>query len=127
LGVEPLEDRTVPSILLGDNPGLTTSDNGGPMLANGQVRVVFWGSGWNSHSALQTQVQNAIDSLNSSTYFHSSLPGADLSQYRVGSAARPTRVTSFNDNFNSPGATFTVNDVFNMLSHEFGSAPNFYY
>ena len=127
MGLERLEDRVVPSILFGDNPGLTTSDNLGPMLANAQVRVVFWGSGWSSHSALQTQVQNAIDSLNSSTYFHSSLPGADLSQYRVGSAAKPTRVASFNDNFNSPGATFTANDAFNMLSHEFGSAPNYYY
>jgi hypothetical protein len=127
LGLERLEDRIVPSILFGDNPGLTTSDNGGPMLVNGQVRVVFWGNGWSSNSALQTQVQNAIDSLNSSTYFYSSLPGADLSQYRIGSAARPTRVASFNDNYNSPGTTFTANDVFNMLAHEFGSATQFYY
>jgi hypothetical protein len=128
-GLEQLEDRTLLSILFGDTPGLTTSDNLGPMLSNAQVRVVFWGTGWNSGGgpALRTQMLNAINTLNGSTYFYSPLPGADLSQYRVGSAARPTVVASFTDTYNSPVGTFTNDDVWHMLSHEFGMTHQYYY
>src|SRR5262245_3366320 len=75
-GGERLEDRTVPSILFGDTPNWTVSDNNGPVLANAQVRLIFWGNGWNTGGgpALRTQVQAAIDSLNGSTYFYSPLP-----------------------------------------------------
>ncbi len=119
----------MPSILFGDTPGLTVSDNNGPVLSSAQVRLIFWGNGWNSGigPTLRTQVQNAIDTLNASTYFYSPLPGADLSQYRAGSQSRPTRVASFTDTYNSPGLTFTSNDVFTMLQHEFGMTPNYYY
>ncbi len=129
LVLETMEDRCVPSILFGDAPGLTVSDNNGPVLSNAQVRLIFWGNGWNSGvgPALRTQVQTAVDTLNASTYFYSPLPGADLSQYRAGSQSRPTRVASFTDTYNSPGTTFTSNDVFTMLQHEFGMTPNYYY
>jgi hypothetical protein len=129
LNFEQMEDRCVPSILFGDTPGLTVSDNNGPVLTNAQVRLIFWGNGWNSGigPSLRTQVQNAIDTLNTSTYFYSPLPGADLSQYRAGAQSRPTRVASYTDTYNSPGLTFTSNDVFTMLQHEFGMTPNYYY
>jgi hypothetical protein len=133
--LEGLEDRTVPSILFGDTPNLTTSDSNGPVLANAQVRLVFWGSGWLTYGMLEAQMQNAVDALNSSTYFYSTLPGADLSQYRPGSAARPTRVGSFSVspfsgspyNYSDPGATVAASDVSNMLSSVFGMTPNYYY
>jgi hypothetical protein len=127
--LERLEDRTVPSILFGDSPGLTTSDNGGPVISNALVRLVFWGNGWNTGGgpALRTQFQDRVDALNASTYFFSSLPGADLSQYRPGAAARPTRAGSVTTTFNSPGPTFTRADVINVLSHEFPSPGPFYY
>jgi hypothetical protein len=127
LAVESLEDRTAPAILFGDNPGLTTSDLNGPVLANAQVRVIFWGQGWLTWGSTETQINNAVDVLNSSTYFYSPLPGADLSQYRPYSAARPARVASFVDANSTPGATFTDGDVRNMLSTDWGSAPNFFY
>jgi hypothetical protein len=129
LELQRLEERTLPSILFGDNPGLTVSDNGGPVLANAQVRLIFWGNGWNSGGGpgLRAQVQSAVDALNSSTYFYSPLPGADLSQYRPGGQSRPTRVASFSTTYNSPGLTFTNDDVFHMLQHEFGMTPQYYY
>jgi hypothetical protein len=133
--LEPLEDRTVPSILFGDTPNLTTSDNNGPVLANAQVRLVFWGSGWLTYGTLEAQMQSAVDALNSSTYFYSPLPGADLSQYRPGSAARPTRVGTFSVSpfsgppytYSDPGSTVAPNDVANMLKSVFGMTTNYYY
>jgi hypothetical protein len=131
--VECLEDRCLPSILFGDTPGLTTSDNGGPVLSNAQLRLVFWGSGWLTNGTLETQMQNAVDSLNSSTYFYSPFPGADLSQYRPGTAAAPTRVGSFlvspfaGNPYPDPPASFATSDVINMLQAEFGMTPNYYY
>lgn len=126
---EQLEDRTLLSILFGNNPNWTVSDNNGPVLANAQVRLIFWGNGWNSGSgpALRTQLQNAIDTLNTSTYFYSPLPGADLSQYRPGTQSRPTRVASFSTTYLSPGTTFTTQNVIDMLSHEYGMTPGFFY
>jgi hypothetical protein len=127
--LEHLEDRTAPAILFGDHPGLTVSDNGGPVLANAQVRLIFWGTGWDSGIGpmLRTQVENAINALDSSTYFYSPLPGADLSQYRPGAQSRPTVVASLRTNYLSPGTTFTTDDVWHMLQHEYGMTPQYYY
>ena len=127
--IEDLEDRRVPTILFGDAPGLTVSDNGGPVLANAQVRLIFWGTGWNTGGgpALRTQVQNAIDTLNGSPHFYSPLPGADLSQYRPGVIHQPTRVASYTTTYSSPGTTFTAADVSQMLKHEFGSVSDMVY
>jgi hypothetical protein len=129
LFVESLEERTVPSILFGDTPGLSvTGSSTAPVLDHAQIRLVFWGNGWNSGigPALRTQVETAIDAINSSPYFYSPLPGADLSQYRW-NIRQPVRVASFTKTYNSPGLTFTNTDVFNMLVHEFGMTHNYYY
>ena len=47
-GVEALEDRTVPSILFNNATTTTISDEGGPVLDNVHVELIFWGSGWNT-------------------------------------------------------------------------------
>ncbi len=134
LQLEDLADRVMPSILFGNTPGLTVSDNNGPVLSSAQVRVVFWGTGWNSSGglALRGQVINSINSLTapSGTYFASTAPGADLGQYRPGgTGSRPVIDNFFATSNFSPGATFTANDVLNMLRNTspFNTQPNFYY
>ena len=129
LFVENLEERSVPSILFADTPNLTvTGSSTAPVLAHANVRLIFWGTGWNSGGgpALRGQVQAAVDSIDASTYFYSPNPGADLSQYRTGISA-PVRVASFTTTYNTPGATFTNDDVWHMLQHEYGMTHNFYY
>jgi hypothetical protein len=132
--VESLEERTVPSILFGPQTALTVSDNGGPVLSQAPVRVVFWGPGWNSSDglALRGQVINSINSLTASsgTYFASSLPGADLGQYRPGGLNSRPVIDNFYATSNlPPGVNFTANDVLNMLRNTspFNTQPNFYY
>jgi len=127
--LEILEDRTMPSILFGNSQSLTTSDNNGPVLANAQVRLIFWGFGWDtpSQAAVRTALVNSINALDTSTYFYSTSPGWDLVQYRPGSQSRPTVVDNLHTTYNSPGLTFTANDVSNMLNHEYGMDTSRYY
>jgi hypothetical protein len=126
--IEDLEDRCVPAILF-DHTNLSLSDNGGPVLAAAQVRLIFWGNGWNTPggSALRTQVQNAIDTINSSPYFYSAgVAEHDLSQYRS-NIRSPHRVASLTTTYHSPGTTFTDADVSQMLKHGFGSVSDMVY
>jgi hypothetical protein len=99
------------------------------VLSNAQVRLIFWGVGWDnpSQAVVRTELVSRINELNSSTYFYSPLPGADLSQYSVGSAARPTVVDNLRTNYLSPGVTFTTQNVIDMLNHEYGMDTARYY
>jgi hypothetical protein len=127
--LEDLEYRCVPAILFGDTLGATTSDNLGPTLSDAQVRLIFWGVGWQSSGgqALKSQVEAAVDTLNAGPYFYSPLPGYDLSQYRPGTHARPTRVASLSTTYHTPGTTFTETDVVQMLGHEYPPSSQYFY
>jgi hypothetical protein len=111
---ESLEERTVPSILFSNTGSRTIVDSGGPIQANQQVDVVFWGSGWNfTNIRYRTDLVNAITSIESSHYYDA------LSQYRNiqhGSYNQDYLITS-----TSPGATFTDADVRTFVQNNINS------
>src|SRR5438270_12769706 len=79
LCLEALEDRTVPSILFNNATTTTISDEGGPVLDNVHVELIFWGSGWNTGQGptLRSQTEAAVDSITGGPYL------SYLSQYRA--------------------------------------------
>jgi hypothetical protein len=111
---ESLEDRTVPSILFSSTGARTIVDSGGPIQANQQVDVVFWGSGWNVTNLLyRTDLIKAVTAIESSHYYDG------LSQYRNiqhGSYNQDFLITS-----TSPGPTFTDGDVRTFLQNNINS------
>jgi hypothetical protein len=117
LRVEGLEERTVPSILYGTDPMLTTvSDGGGPVINNAHVDLIFWGTGWGtaSGSALRTNMQSAVDSILSGPYTSS------LSQYRP-SIGSGYRAVTHNITSSSPPSVFSNADVNSMLKANIAS------
>jgi len=117
LRLEALEERTVPSILYGTDPILTTvSDGGGPVINNAHVDLIFWGTGWSttSGSALRINMQNAVDSILSGPYT------SGLSQYRS-SIGSGYRAFTHNITSSSPPSTFSDTDVRNMLTSNISS------
>lgn len=117
LGLEVLEDRTVPAIVFGSAPTTMVQDNGGPLLANVHVELIFWGAGWNSNLAFANQLQSSVDRMVASPYLSS------LSQYRPGLAGLGSGTlvgTVFVTN-SSPNAAFTNEDVDQMLKAQFTS------
>jgi len=74
LFIECLEDRTLPSILF-SAPHQTKTDNGGPVMTNVQVQLIFWGSYWNNNTLVQA-VHGAVNNILTSTYMDG------LAQYR---------------------------------------------
>jgi hypothetical protein len=106
-----LEERTLPSIIFGSHSLVTTSDNGGPVIANVQVELIFWGSKWTaspSSTPSAAAVENAVDSILTSGYL------SGLSQYRstLGTGSRVGTVFIADS---SPPSHFTSANVNAML------------
>src|SRR5262245_28180976 len=79
LGPEPLEARAVPVFFTPQAGVETATDNGGTVLPNPPVYLIFWGSGWNTSTSPSTSsVVNAASSILSGPYL------SGLSQYRPG-------------------------------------------
>ena len=72
LQLEQLEDRVVPTIYYhqgGEELAVNkASSNGISLLSNVQVKLVFWGTGWNNYGAFEGQVINAVQEIVSSPY-----------------------------------------------------------
>jgi hypothetical protein len=120
LRLQQLEDRCVPSIVYSSSGSRNVADGGGPVLTNVHVDLIFWGAGWQSGvgPALQTNLQNAVDSILASHYFDG------LSQYRnigPGSRIRSDLITT-----TSPPSTFSQTNVTTFLAQNInnGTLPN---
>src|SRR5438128_7116462 len=74
--LEPLESRTVPTVLWSSAGSRTVVDSGGPVLTHVDIDLIFWGAGWNNAQALKTSVTNAVQTIMDSPYL------SGLSQYR---------------------------------------------
>jgi hypothetical protein len=115
LVLERLEDRTVPSILFGDASTMSTNSGAGHVIKAAQVELIFWGADWNA--ANEAPVQGAVGSILNSHYMDS------LKQY--GGIQKGTLDHSYSFTGTSPAATFTNDNVQEMLKSHFkdGSLP----
>ncbi|CAN5606501.1 hypothetical protein BH09PLA1_BH09PLA1_29910 [soil metagenome] len=110
IACEPLESRTLLSLVLATNPPLTTGDNGGPILADPHVALVFWGGGWSGSPVPSvTQVQMAAQTVLTSRYTY------DLSAYRAALGGGGSIYGSYFVTSTSPPAQFTTDDMLAML------------
>ncbi len=96
LTLEPLEDRTVPTVVFQPWFGPeTVLTRGTEHLSNSPVHLIFWGSQWNTDtSPAALAIKNAANRVLTSTYF------SDLQQYGV--TGGPHLDISTYDN-NNPG------------------------
>jgi len=97
-------------------------DNGGPVLPNARVQLVFWGRSWGNTPAptpSATQVGTALINMINSPYLSA------LSQYRSNIGQASLRGTTLFTNSNPPNS-FTDQNVINMLIGLLnnGSLPN---
>src|SRR6516225_9964430 len=70
LGLEPLEERCVPTIFFHPGVAETAHDLGGPVINNVHPYLVFWGNGWNTGSgpAMQANLISAVNNMVTSPY-----------------------------------------------------------
>jgi hypothetical protein len=122
--IEPLEDRTTPSILWVPQNGLEHATYGGGSVlgrTSGDVMIytIYWGSYWgtNAGNAYANQIQTSI---NASLAFSPYLDG--LSQYGIGSrgfapVAMPTGYTAEVWNPSDPSNGFSLSDLRNVVRY----------
>src|SRR5437870_2976514 len=73
LGVEALEDRSMPSILFSPQfGGESVTDHGGTKLSSVPVELIFWGSAWGTiASPSPDMIRNALGHVLGGPYFSS--------------------------------------------------------
>jgi hypothetical protein len=115
--LEPLEERTVPTIIWSNAGSRIVVDSGGPVLTHADVDLVFWGPGWSNAQALKTKVINAVTTILNSSYL------SGLSQYRGIGNAQLLRTDDIT--YTSPGSRSTSAqfDAFVRTNLNNGSLP----
>jgi len=90
-------------------PSTTFTDNGGPVISNVHVQLIFWGSAWSgAASPTAAQVTNAVQTILNGSYM------TGLSQYR-GIGRGLLRGTSMITTSNPPNP-FSDTDVANLIA-----------
>jgi hypothetical protein len=109
-GLEPLEERAVPTILVGDPvTDWHIDSNSGAVLKAAKVELVFWGNKWTA--ADMSGIRKQISTLLTGPYMDS------LSQY--GGVGPAQLDHTYNITSSSPGGTFTDANVTAMLEGNF--------
>jgi hypothetical protein len=108
-GGEPLERRALLAVIFQTSGTVTTSDNGGPIIATPHVALVFWGAAWSgSPSPSIAAIQNAANVALTSAYVR------NLQSYRAafnnGSIFSTYTITT-----SSPPANFTTGTMSSFL------------
>jgi hypothetical protein len=107
--------QAIPETAGGATPSF--SDHGGPVIPHVRLILVFWGTWWNSTSAVPTvgQVTDAVVNILTGPYMNS------LAQYRgIGSGFLQSSIvvsTAIGSSPASPPANFSNNDISTLLSN----------
>jgi hypothetical protein len=111
--LEPLEERTVPTILFKPVDGLeTTIDKGGNGMGSPTVYLLFWGDFWGTGAGpyYESQVIDAAQNLLSTQYF------SRLTQYR---ASSPLTFGGYANTFqnDNPSQRFSASNLDDLLNN----------
>ncbi len=110
--LEPLEDRTLPTVVFDPVYGTEApKQDNGAALSSPPVYLIFWGSWWNSHPDAVKAVKQASANVVLSPYF------SGLTQYHSDGRAVPDFRPAF-DSSNPRSGRFGGDDIDNVVQNQ---------